>query len=147
MILAHAVLVRSLSTATAKPHNSMSVVNVAVAVIKVAGRVLIAKRADHQHQGGLWEFPGGKIEADESLESALRRECFEELDITPTQIQPLTLIEHQYTDKSVRLNVCLITDYLGVPLGKEGQPLRWCPIDALSDYDFPEANQKILTLI
>lgn len=125
----------------------MSVVNVAVAVIKISGRILIAKRAEHQHQGGLWEFPGGKIEDDESVENALRRECFEELDIFPTRIEPLTIIEHQYTDKSVRLKVCLITDYLGVPMGKEGQPLVWCPISSLNNYDFPKANQAILELI
>ncbi len=125
----------------------MTVVKVAVAVIKIADRVLIAKRSEQQHQGGLWEFPGGKIEPSESLAEAIQRECYEELDILPTKIEPLTVIEHDYTDKSVRLEVCLITDYLGVPVGKEGQPLAWSLAESLASYDFPEANKAILKLL
>ena len=125
----------------------MKVIRVAVAVIKIADRVLIAKRAEHQHQGGLWEFPGGKIEPKESLEQAIKRECFEELDIIPSIINPLTTIDHNYSDKSVRLEVTLVTDYFGVPKGKEGQPLIWCPLEQLSNYSFPEANKEIITLI
>ncbi|AKE52630.1 NUDIX domain-containing protein [Kangiella geojedonensis] len=125
----------------------MTVVNVAVAVIKVADRVLIAKRSKQQHQGGLWEFPGGKIESGEALADAIQRECFEELDIWPTKIAPLTVIEHEYTDKSVRLEVCLVSDYLGVPVGKEGQPLEWSPVGSLNNYDFPQANKAILKLL
>ncbi|GAA4363264.1 NUDIX domain-containing protein [Kangiella marina] len=125
----------------------MAVIKVAVAVIIIADRVLIAKRAKSQHQGGLWEFPGGKFENGESLEQAAQRECFEELDIIPASVEPLTVIEHDYDDKSVRLEVCVVKDYLGVPNGKEGQPLIWCPRHRLSDYQFPEANQAILKLI
>lgn len=125
----------------------MKTIRVAVAVIQIGDRTLIAKRAKHQHQGGLWEFPGGKIEGDESLESALCRECFEELDIIPQIIKPLTVIEHHYDDKSVCLEVCVITDYLGVPKGKEGQPIAWIWNDELSCYDFPEANKEILKLL
>ncbi|WP_223669474.1 NUDIX domain-containing protein [Kangiella shandongensis] len=125
----------------------METVRVAVAVIIIADRVLIAKRAKHQHQGGLWEFPGGKIEPEESVDSALERECFEELDISPLQIKPLTTIEHTYPDKAVRLEVCTVHDFLGVPKGKEGQPLTWCPLQQLSSFDFPEANHSIIELI
>ncbi|RDX36268.1 8-oxo-dGTP diphosphatase MutT [Kangiella sp. HD9-110m-PIT-SAG07] len=125
----------------------MPVIKVAVAVIKVGDRVLIAKRAKDQHQGGLWEFPGGKFEPDETLMSAVQRECFEELDIWPVLIEPLTVIEHQYPDKSVRLEVCVVKDYLGVPHGKEGQPLAWCPVASLNNYQFPEANKDIIKLI
>lgn len=125
----------------------MTVVRVAVAVIKIADRVLIAKRAEHQHQGALWEFPGGKIEPGESLEQAIKRECFEELDIMPSKMNPLTTIEHHYTDKSVRLEVSVVDDYLGIPKGKEGQPLRWSSISDLNRYDFPEANKQILALL
>ncbi|AOE50455.1 8-oxo-dGTP diphosphatase MutT [Kangiella sediminilitoris] len=125
----------------------MKIVRVAVAVVIIADRVLIAKRATHQHQGGLWEFPGGKIEAGEELESALKRECKEELDIVPSIIKPLTVIEHTYPDKAVQLNVCIVPDYLGVPLGREGQPLQWCRLEKLSSYEFPEANKSIIELL
>jgi 8-oxo-dGTP diphosphatase len=125
----------------------MPTIRVAVAVIKVAGRVLIAKRAKHQHQGGLWEFPGGKIESGESLEQAIKRECFEELDIIPSKIIPLTIIEHHYPDKSVRLEVSIVSDYLGLPKGKEGQPLKWCLLTELDQHSFPEANKEILELL
>lgn len=125
----------------------MKTVNVAVAVIKIADRVLIAKRANHQHQGGLWEFPGGKLEEGEELRNALQRECLEELDIIPTSVSPLTTIHHKYTDKAVTLHVCLVSDYLGVPYGKEGQPITWSPLTELKNYQFPEANKEILSLL
>lgn len=125
----------------------MQTINVAVAVIKIADRVLIAKRAEHQHQGGLWEFPGGKIEGEEPLNNAIKRECYEELGIIPTQITPLTIINHQYPDKSVSLHVCLVSDYLGVPYGKEGQPITWSPTQQLQNYQFPEANKDIIKLL
>ncbi|PXF63292.1 8-oxo-dGTP diphosphatase MutT [Kangiella spongicola] len=125
----------------------MKTVNVAVAVIKIADRVLIAKRANHQHQGGLWEFPGGKIEEGEELLNALQRECHEELDILPISITPLTTIHHQYPDKSVSLHVCLVRDYLGVPFGKEGQPITWAHQTELNNFQFPAANLEILSLL
>ena len=125
----------------------MPIIRVAVAVIKISDRVLIAKRAKHQHQGGLWEFPGGKIEDGESLQQAIKRECYEELGITPLNINPLTTIEHHYSDKSVRLEVCIVNDFLGVAHGKEGQPLTWCAVEQLSNYTFPEANKEIIKLL
>src|SRR5579872_2671749 len=77
-------------------------VHVAVGVISDgADRILISKRAEHLHQGGLWEFPGGKVEANETVQDALRRELFEELAIEITAQQPLITIAHDYSDKSV----------------------------------------------
>ncbi len=122
-------------------------IRVAVAVIQIQDRILIAKRPQHLHKGGYWEFPGGKLEQGEPIQKALVRECQEELAITPLSFRPLKQIEHSYLEKTVLLDVWLVTDYLGVPTGLEGQPLFWCPIDKLSEYQFPEANLGILELI
>lgn len=121
--------------------------HVAVAVIKRSDRILIAKRANHLHKGGLWEFPGGKVEANESIHKALIRECEEELGISPISVKALTKIEHDYPEKRVLLDVWLITDFLGVAQGLEGQPVVWCPINELDQYSFPEANLEIIQLI
>ncbi|PTT03442.1 NUDIX domain-containing protein, partial [Pseudomonas sp. HMWF006] len=84
----------------------MKRVHVAAAVIRDdSGKVLIARRADTQHQGGLWEFPGGKVEADESVETALARELHEELGIVVGAARPLIKVHHDYPDKQVLLDV------------------------------------------
>ncbi|MCW8857082.1 MAG: 8-oxo-dGTP diphosphatase MutT [Kangiella sp.] len=123
------------------------IIRVAVAVIQRRGRILIAKRPQHLHKGGYWEFPGGKQEQDESIDKALIRECFEELGIVPYKFSPFIQIEHSYPEKSVCLDVWQVTDYLGIPKGLEGQPLLWCPIEDLDDYQFPEANLAIVEAI
>jgi 8-oxo-dGTP diphosphatase len=123
-------------------------IHVAVGVIiDGSSRVLIARRPDHIHQGGLWEFPGGKVEAGESLETALARELAEELDIRIGTIEPLLEVSHDYSDKSVLLDVCLVRDFSGEPRGLEGQPLRWVATAELAAYRFPAANQAIVTAL
>jgi mutator protein MutT len=85
---------------------SVKRVHVAAAVIRDnSGKILIARRADTQHQGGLWEFPGGKVEADESVETALARELHEELGIVVGAARPLIKVRHDYPDKQVLLDV------------------------------------------
>ncbi len=122
-------------------------IRVAVAVIQRRDRILIAKRPQHLHKGGYWEFPGGKQEDDEPISQALIRECFEELAIIPVKFSPLIQIEHTYPEKSVFLDVWTVTDYMGVPRGVEGQPLFWCPVNQLDEYQFPEANLAIVEAI
>jgi 8-oxo-dGTP diphosphatase len=101
-------------------------VHVAAAVIRDgSGQILIARRADSQHQGGLWEFPGGKVEADESVETALARELHEELGIVVGAARPLIKIRHDYPDKQVLLDVWEVSAFTGEPHGAEGQPLAW----------------------
>ena len=124
----------------------MKRIHVAAAVIRGAdGRVLIAKRPLDKHQGGLWEFPGGKVEAAESVEAALARELQEELGIVVTAAQPLIQVRHDYPDKQVLLDVWEVQAFTGEPHGAEGQPLTWATADQLTDFSFPAANQPIVT--
>lgn len=123
-------------------------VHVAVGVIRDArGRILITKRAAHLHQGGLWEFPGGKCEPGERVEDALIRELQEELAITPTLFRPLIEIRHDYVDKRVLLDVWWVLAFDGEPQAKEQQPMRWVSIAELSTLPFPEANQAIIDAV
>jgi len=121
------------------------VIHVAAAVIRNnRGEILIAKRPDDKHQGGLWEFPGGKVEQGEMAEQALQRELYEEVGITVTGCQPLIKIHHDYPDKSVLLDVWLVEHFTGDAHGREGQPVRWVSPDDITDYTFPEANIPIM---
>ena len=123
----------------------MAVVHVAVGVLTGAdGRVLIARRAQDAHQGGLWEFPGGKVEAGESVQQALAREFAEELGVQVHATHPLLLQPFDYGDKAVLLDVHRITEWDGEPRGMEGQPLAWVAPEALEEYAFPAANRPIL---
>lgn len=123
-------------------------VHVAVGVIQDStGRILIARRPEHLHQGGLWEFPGGKVAAGEDVLTALKRELHEEIGIDVEESTPLISIEHDYGDKHVWLDVHRVTGFSGEAHGKEGQPIRWVPIDELTKYDFPAANRGILNAI
>jgi 8-oxo-dGTP diphosphatase len=126
-------------------------IHVAVGVIfdnQKADQILIAKRPQHLHQGGLWEFPGGKVAAGETVDQALKRELFEELGITVIQSQPLMQVEHNYSDKQVFLDIWTVTQYSGEARGLEGQECRWIAMQRLlcaeSKYQFPEANKAIL---
>ena len=106
--------------------------------------ILIARRADHLHQGGLWEFPGGKVEKGETHHQSLVRELQEEINITITSASPMMQISHDYIDKSVTLDIWKVIEFEGNPEGAEGQEIRWVSMDELRDYDFPAANQRIL---
>jgi len=119
--------------------------HVAAAVIKnIQGRILISLRDSSSHQGGLWEFPGGKVEAGETFEQALVRELKEELDITVTSATPLITINHQYPDLAVQLHVYRVDDFVGDAKSCEGQPLKWVAPDDLALFKFPAANQPII---
>ena len=120
-------------------------IHVIAAVIRDGqGRILIARRPDHVHMGGLWEFPGGKLERDEPRFDGLVRELREELGIGVTEARPLLDIRHDYPDKSVRLDVWLVTGFEGEAHGAEGQPVRWVSSCELDEYEFPAANGPIV---
>ncbi len=124
----------------------MPEIHVAVAVIRRGDTVLIARRPDHVHQGGLLEFPGGKVEAGEAVQAALVREIHEEtgLSLQANELQPLIEIRHDYGDKRVLLDVWSAVDVAGEPEGREGQSIGWMPVEALQDGDFPVANRPII---
>lgn len=127
---------------------SSVVVHVAVGVIlDEHNRVLIARRAADAHQGDLWEFPGGKVEPPETTADALHRELREELDIIVERSVPLLIIEHNYADKAVRLDVHVVKRFKNTARGLEGQPLRWVDAQDLTDYDFPAANAPIIDAV
>lgn len=121
-------------------------IHVAVGVIHRQGKVLIARRPDHVHQGGLLEFPGGKVEIDETVQQALVREIREEtgLRISPDTLEPVIEIRHDYGDKRVFLDVWETVFAEGDPEGREGQEIRWLDVGELADVDFPAANRPII---
>ena len=130
---------------------SQSLIHVAAGVIyhnDHPNQILIAKRPQHLHQGGLWEFPGGKIRPDETTYQALQRELSEELGIEVIEAQPLMKVRHNYTDKQVLLDIWTVTSFQGQGAGMEGQECRWVKLKELlsnsSDYPFPDANKPIL---
>ncbi len=124
------------------------VIHVAAGVIyNAAGKVLLARRAEHRHQGGLWEFPGGKVEPGETVEQALARELHEEIGITSGHSEPLIRIPYAYGDRSVLLDVHAVRAFSGEPHGREGQPVRWVAPEQLSDYAMPAANRPIVNAV
>jgi len=120
-------------------------VHVAVAIILNHNKeVLISLRAKTAHQGGLWEFPGGKLEQSETASEALKREIYEELKISILKASPFKKIKYQYTDKTVLLDVWVIKSFEGEPKGAEGQQIKWQAINSLQAVDFPAANRPII---
>jgi 8-oxo-dGTP diphosphatase len=128
--------------------HSNVLVHVAVGVIvNEAKEILIALRSEQSHQGGLWEFPGGKLEIGESVKEALKRELNEELGLIVSSCRPLLTIHHEYSDKLVVLNVCWVEEFTGMANGREGQPIKWVSAEELSEYRFPAANRDIVTAL
>jgi 8-oxo-dGTP diphosphatase len=124
-------------------------VKVAVAVIyDKQGRILIAQRPLHAAHGGMWEFPGGKLESNELAETALIREIKEEVGLDILDYSFLGEIVHYYGSKMVNLLVFTVKKYQGEPFKRESQlDLQWVEVNKLSDYSFPEANSQIIELI
>ena len=119
--------------------------HVAVGVILREGDLFIAKRQGDQHLAGLWEFPGGKVEAGETVFDALKRELHEELGIDVISAAPLIEQRHEYDIRTVVLDCWLVTEFSGEAHGKEGQPTTWAKIDeCATTYPMPEANVHIL---
>ena len=125
----------------------MPVINVTAAVIfnPTGDQILISRRLATQHQGGKWEFPGGKIESDETSKTALIRELQEELGITVVVGRQLKNIKHHYSDKSVSLDFWRVDHFSSQPEGREGQEIRWVNIGELTHYTFPEANKPVVS--
>lgn len=127
--------------------SSAKVVHVAVGVILRGQQVLLALRSSKQHQGGKWEFPGGKVEKGETVAAALKRELQEEVAIDVAESSAFMQLEYAYPEKTVLLDIYLVTGFDGEPEGREGQPLRWVDIAGLGNIEFPDANQPIVERI
>ena len=128
--------------------DAVTPVHVAVAVIvNEQGEVLIARRPDHLHQGGLWEFPGGKLEPGERVIKALSRELDEELGIAVESASPLIRVHHHYPQRPVLLDVWRVERWRGDAYGREGQPVMWVKSEMLQNYRFPAANIPIVTAV
>ena len=125
------------------------VVKVAVGVIIGSNdnnetQYFLTKRLDKAHQGGKWEFPGGKVENDETIAQALARELKEEINIDILSCVSLITINHDYKDKSVCLEVFIVDNYNGEPSAQEGQGQGWFSLAELKLLEFPEANKEIV---
>ena len=121
----------------------------AVALIDKDGRVLIAQRPEGKSMAGLWEFPGGKIEPNETPEAALVRELNEELGIETWDscLAPLTFASHSYDDFHLVKPLFVCRKWTGIVQPKEGQTLKWVKAKALKDYPMPAADIPIISIL
>ena len=120
------------------------VVHVAVGVIVREQQYFLTKRLDSAHQGGKWEFPGGKVEENETVAQALHRELQEEIAIDTLSCYPLIEISHDYGDKKVLLDVYVVDNFQQEPIAQEGQESGRFSLDELVNLDFPKANAAII---
>ena len=118
----------------------------AVALIDADGRVLISKRPEGKQLGGLWEFPGGKVESGERPEAALIRELKEELaiDVAESCLAPLTFASHAYDDFHLLMPLYVCRRWQGSVRGAEGQELAWVRPLRLRDYAMPPADIPLI---
>jgi 8-oxo-dGTP diphosphatase len=118
----------------------------AVALVDRDGRVLLARRPLHKPMGGLWEFPGGKVEAGERPEAALIRELKEALgiDVAESCLAPLTFASHAYEDFHLLMPLYVCRRWQGQAAGLEGQELAWVRPQKLRDYPMPPADLPLI---
>ncbi len=118
---------------------------VAAILLDSQASILMAQRANWQHQGGKWEFPGGKIEQQETHLQALARELKEEVGVCIDEqaCELFKAVHHDYIDKQVSLYFYLVKAHTGVVEGLEGQPVIWADAQTLANMDIPEANRSI----
>jgi 8-oxo-dGTP diphosphatase len=118
----------------------------AVALIDADGRVLIAQRPEGKTLAGLWEFPGGKVEAGERPEQALIRELKEELsiDVSESCLAPLTFASHAYDDFHLLMPLYVCRRWTGAVMANEGQALKWVRANALRNFPMPPADKPLI---
>lgn len=121
----------------------------AVALIDADARVLIARRPAGKPMAGLWEFPGGKVEPDETPEAALIRELHEELgiDTWASCLAPLTFASHAYSDFHLLMPLFVCRRWNGIVTPREGQTLKWVRANALRDYPMPPADLPLIPIL
>jgi 8-oxo-dGTP diphosphatase len=121
----------------------------AVALVDADGRVLLARRPPGKPMAGLWEFPGGKVNAGETPEAALIRELAEELaiDVTASCLAPLTFASHSYPEFHLLMPLYACRKWAGTPTAREGQQLTWVRPARLSDYPMPPADAPLVAML
>jgi 8-oxo-dGTP diphosphatase len=121
----------------------------AVALIDVDGRVLLAQRPEGKSMAGLWEFPGGKVEVDETPEAALIRELGEELgiDTWASCLAPLTFASHSYEDFHLMMPLFACRKWNGTPQPREGQTLKWVKPNEMRNYPMPAADIPLIAIL
>ena len=129
------------------PRRLVSVV--ACALIDPDGRVLIAQRPADKPMGGLWEFPGGKIEAGETPEETLIRELKEELGVDTAEscLAPFAFASHGYPDFHLLMPLYVCRRWTGTPTALEGQELAWVRPQRLADYPMPPADRPLVAML
>ena len=128
----------------------MAVVHVAVGVVlDEQCNILISRRGSQAHQGGLWEFPGGKVEPGETPEAALIRELREELGIKTWQscLAPLTFASHGYDGFHLLMPLFACRKWEGIVTPREGHRLAWVVPERLADYPMPPADLPLLPIL
>lgn len=118
----------------------------AVALVDADGRVLISRRPEDKQLGGLWEFPGGKVDAGERPETALIRELKEELaiDVAESCLAPLTFASHAYDDFHLLMPLYVCRRWKGIARGAEGQEIKWVAPARLKDFPMPPADVPLI---
>ena len=131
------------------PKPAPILVVVAVALLDTDGRVLLAQRPAGKHMAGLWEFPGGKVNANETPEQALCRELHEELKIEtlPSCLYPLSFASHAYEGFHLLMPLYQCRVWRGTPHAMEGQVLAWVAINDLGNYPMPPADVPLIAAL
>ncbi|HEY4162873.1 MAG TPA: (deoxy)nucleoside triphosphate pyrophosphohydrolase [Dongiaceae bacterium] len=135
---------------TIEPVQALPILTVvAVVLVDPDGRVLLAQRPEGKSMAGLWEFPGGKIQAGESPEGALIRELAEELgiDVAESCLAPLTFASHRYENFHLLMPLFVCRRWNGIPTPQEGQKLAWVRPSRLGDYAMPPADRPLIAMI
>ncbi len=122
---------------------------VAVALIDADGRVLLAQRPEGKPMAGLWEFPGGKIDAGETPEGALIRELAEELgiDVAASCLAPFAFASHGYADFHLLMPLYVCRKWQGSVAPREGQQVAWVRPARLADYAMPPADKPLVAML
>lgn len=123
-------------------------IEIAIGIIRSqSGKIFITQRGEHSHLAGFWEFPGGKVEMDETPYQTLLREIAEEVDIVIHDAKFLKIVEHEYADRAIKIHAYLVEEWDGEPFAKEGQPSKWIDEEELNADDFPDANRPIIEML